>query len=321
MTTSIKTDSLQVVRRIQQEAALGLLTCNANLRLSSLFPAQEVGATALSALTLGLCLVKTWSYKIPAVVTAGLLLYTIKALFDRIILRKLARTWRPIFENITAARYKEALQAISGLWEHASKQRVLRNDTDLKEFQFYLVHYRLSNHWIPFGLLYTAVQALNHVAHPPPKLPLKLKRHEIEELRKNIEGKDTARGHLWPDKLFALLETPPIDLLKNLLEPTRNQYSLLLYTMVRELRRTPESSLIGDHRASCFESDKLTFRYLNLLVTIGNQNVLPQDLTLIHNLLKCKTLRGLWEEVQKLPPPTIDEIEQRAFGYKMEDEK
>jgi len=104
MAASIKTDGLQVLRRIQPEVAFGLLTCDANLRVSSLFSARETGATVLSAITLGLCLVKNWSYKVPVIVTSALLLYTIKALFDRIILRQQARLWRPIFENVITGK-------------------------------------------------------------------------------------------------------------------------------------------------------------------------------------------------------------------------
>src|SRR5690349_11929770 len=143
MAASIKTDGLQVLRRIQPEVAFGLLTCDANLRVSSLFSARETGATVLSAITLGLCLVKNWSYKVPVIVTSALLLYTIKALFDRIILRQQARLWRPIFENVITGHYKEALQGIGKIWKFASMKRVIHNDVDLQDFQFYLEHYRL----------------------------------------------------------------------------------------------------------------------------------------------------------------------------------
>lgn len=320
MATLTKTEGLQVLRRIQPEAAFGLLTCDANLRVSSLFPSREMGATVLGAITLGLYLGTNRPYKFPAIVTlivttGFFLCTTIKVLFDRIILRKRARIWRPIFENITMGHYKEALQAIGAIWGHVSKKRVIHDDSDFQGFQFYFEHYRLSDQRIPVGLFYAVLEALNHVMHPP-KVAM---HHQMEEMRESIAAKIscTSRGHPWTNKIDVLLETPSTELPTNLLEPIHNRYSLLLYDLVKELRQTPESALIGDHRASCFESDKLTFRYLNLLATIGNRNVLPQDLTLIQRLLKCSSLRGLWEEVQKLTSQQIDELEQRAFGYKM----
>ena len=117
------TSSLAVQRRIQFEAGYGWLSCESHSRLLNQTSVSLIFATTLSAFGTAVCFAKRYSIKFPVLTTVCLLACTIKYIYDRAVLKKYAAYWRPIFEDILNARYKEALAPIAALWDKVEKAK------------------------------------------------------------------------------------------------------------------------------------------------------------------------------------------------------
>lgn len=308
---------LELIRRIQSDAANGFLTCEKNLQISSLIPQREIVATILSGLVVVLCRAKSWSYRWPVVITGGVLIYIIKTVFDRVILRRLAHIWKPIFENILSAEYQEACKKLQVIWNRVESrlgEGRITSDVEFNRFQFNVLHYRLSSEIIPIGLLYATLTLLS----------VKMgSNHSAVDQRIFADilnaAHCTSRGHVVVDRLQNLWNLSSPTLPEELLKPILSRDSLCLYNLIQELHNTPEESLIDNNRASCFEHGDLTFQYLQILKSTRAQNIQSDDLKLIERFLKCKTFRELWKEIQKLTLEEIEALERRSFGDLLKD--
>lgn len=299
ITLSIEAKNLQI--KLQHYAAQGLLTCKE--RQQRLLRFDVISTVALNAISVT-ATVAAIAWSLPIVVpvllgigSVGLLAYNVHTLYYRLLDKKEADRWQPIFNDITRVSFSEAHTKIENILKNVSVPQLWNVE---KKF---IVEDPSESRYIRICYLHSSTAILHALAEL--SSGVKKTDAQLQDICANIkkwgERQAGGGGREFTDKWCQLItETHKLDDATNVFKPSavKPNGAFLLIGVIDQLYKRSE------------DDPKSIRNYLKLIQLHEKENLGPTEKTVLEALIKCKNYAEMKKEAQNISKETFESLGQ-----------